>query len=66
MTQRDKSEQKRKENGKLGNRFVNEPELIGESQEYDSDLDNDPKKCMECPEVFMDWSDLSDHIKKVH
>ena len=40
-------------------------ELNKVSLEYDSDLDSDPKKGMECPEVVMDWSDLSDHKRKV-
>ena len=35
--------------------------------EYDSDLENlEPVTCMECPEQFNDWSDLSDHLKHVH
>ena len=45
---------------------MNEVERIEESQEYDSDLDSDPKKFMECPNMFMDWSDLGDHMRKVH
>ena len=50
---------------KKENYFVNDLELIVASQECDSDLDSDPKKCMEGPEVFIDWSDLSDHMRKV-
>ena len=34
-------------------------------QKYDSDLDSDPKTCMEFSEVVMGWSDLSDHRRKV-
>ena len=48
------------------NSFVDDLGLIEESQEYDSDLDSESKKCMECPEVFMDWTDISDHMRKVH
>ena len=50
---------------KLENRFVNDLELNEESQEHDSDLDSDPTNCMECSEVFMNRSDLSDHMRKV-
>ena len=35
--------------------------------ECDSDLEIfEPVTCMECPEHFNDWSDLSDHLKHVH
>ena len=61
---RDNIEQIRKDT--LQNSFVDDLELIEESQEYDLILDCDPMKCMECPEVFLDWSDLSDHMRKVH
>ena len=43
---------------------MNDFELSKESLEYDSDLDSDQKKCMECPEVAMDWSDLSNPHKE--
>ena len=36
---------------------MNYLELMEESQEYDSHIDSDP-------EVFMDWSNISDHMKK--
>ena len=64
--QRDNSTQIRKEDGKLESSFGNDLELIEESQEYDTNLDSASKKCMACPEMFMDWSDLSDHMRKVH
>ena len=44
---------------------MNDFELSKESLEYDSDLDSHPKKCMECPEVVMDLSDLSDQRRGV-
>ena len=50
---------------KLENSFVNDLKLIVKSQEHDSDLDSDPTNCMECSEVFMNRSDLSDHMRKV-
>ena len=51
--------QKRKDKGKLENRFLHE-----ESQEHDSDLDQN--NCLDCLEEFMNWSDLCDHMRKVH
>lgn len=60
MKKKHRTEKCRKVN-KLENNVVNE-----ESEEYDSELDSDPKKCMECPQQFDDWSDLSDHLKDVH
>ena len=44
--------------------FVKKPELNKESQEHDSNGDSDPKTCMECSEVFMNRSDLSNHHGK--
>ena len=64
MVQRDISAQKKKKKKK--NSFVNDLELIEESQEYDTGLDSDPKKCMEYLEVFMDWWTLSDHMRKAY
>ena len=46
----------------IGNNLVNNLGLIEESKQYDSDLESDSNNCMECPEVFMDWSYLSDHM----
>ena len=42
---------------------------ISENDDYEdgSDVDSfEPVTCMECPEQFNDWSDLSDHPKEVH
>ena len=43
---------------------MNDLELIEVNKEYEKD--RDPKRCMECPDVLMDWSDLSDHMRKDH
>ena len=55
---------KKKEKAKQENSFVNDLELIEVNKEYEKD--RDPKRCMECPDVLMDWSDLSDHMRKDH
>ena len=50
---------------KKDNSFVIEFELNKESLECDSDSDSEPREGMECPEMVMDLSDLSDHMRKV-
>ena len=50
---------------KLENSFVNDLELIEESQEHDLHVDSDQKQFMEGAEVFMNRSDISDHMRKV-
>ena len=42
--------------------IVNNPEQC----EYDSDLDSEPKKCMDYPAEFYEWGDLCEHLKAVH
>ena len=54
------------EDNPFKNYFLNDMQLIEESQEYNLDLDSDPKKCIKCSGVYMDWSDLSDHMRKIH
>ena len=39
--------------------------LTEESQEHDLDLDNDPQNCIEYSERFINWSDLSDNMRKI-
>ena len=45
--------------------MVDNPEMSDES-DYDSDLDSEPKKCMECSAEFYEWGDLCVHLKEVH
>ena len=56
----------KKRQGKLEDTFVNELELIEESQERNSDLVSDPQNCMERSKVVMNRSYISDHMRKVH
>ena len=57
---------KEKYKGKLEIAFVNDLELIKESQEHDSDLVSDPNNWMERSKVVMNRSYISDHMRKVH
>ena len=54
-----------KSHNKLENSFVNDLELIEESQEYGSDIDSDQQNIMECSEVFINRSNHNDHMRKV-
>ena len=37
-----------------------------EDSEYDSEIDSEPKICMECPEQFTECGDLMEHSKEIH